>query len=393
MKNREILLVKLSAIGDVVHTLPSLTVLHQRFPEAHISWLVEEEASPLITHHPYLERVIVFKRKRWLNDFKHISRWYVTVQALLGFVKELRSTHYDLIIDFQGLLKSGLLVLLSRGKRKAGYDKTRELSYWFLNEKIPPVSRDIHAVERNLLLVQALDAPSGSDTADASSSSQTPHCVWQDATTTVMQQPHRLGHDGSPGSAIALTEEEEKNVAGFLSDQQLSLETLLVIVHTQARWGTKRWTSRKIAELADRLIERYGAHIIFTGAKDDHPAIEETINLMRHRAVNAAGKTTLRELAYLVKQVKLIITTDSGPMHIAAAMGKPVVALFGPTSPRRTGPYTERALIVSAQLPCSPCFKRTCDRDKACMDEISVDAVLAAVDKQMGAIGAQLHAQ
>ena len=178
----------------------------------------------------------------------------------------------------------------------------------------------------------------------------------------MIQQSYRQGHDGCPGSVFALTEEGEKNVAGFLSDQQLSLDTLLVIIHTQARWGTKRWTSRKIAELADRLIERYGAHIIFTGAEDDHPAIQELVGLMKHTAVNAAGKTALRELAYLVKHAKLMVTTDSGPMHIAAAMGTPVVALFGPTSPRRTGPYTERALIVGPQLACSPCFKRTCAR-------------------------------
>lgn len=390
MRNREILIIKLSAIGDVVHTLPALTTLHQRFPEANIAWLVEEEAGALLTHHPYLKRVIVFKRKRWLKNLKHVSRWYATAQDMVSFIKELRSTNYDLIIDFQGLLKSGVLVLLSRGSRKAGYDKTRELSYCFLNERVPADSMDNHAVERNNNLVKALVAPvPGAGV----SSLKTPHCVWQDENTTVMKHPLHYRHLGHDGCTIAITEEEKKNVTRFLRDQQLSLDKRLVIVHTQARWDTKRWAPRKMAELSDRLIERYGAHIIFTGGKDDTPASEEIVTLMRHTAVNAAGKTTLKELACLLKHAKLMITTDSGPMHIAAAMGTPVVALFGPTAPWRTGPYTDNALTVSTHLPCSPCFKRRCDRGNTCMQGISVAAVLAAVDKQMGPIDTRVYAR
>jgi 3-deoxy-D-manno-octulosonic-acid transferase/heptosyltransferase-1 len=392
VRNREILIIKLSAIGDVVHTLPSLTALHQRFPEANITWLVEEEASTLLTNHPYLKRVIVFKRKRWLKNLKHVSLWYATAHDVVRFIKEVRTTNYDLIIDFQGLLKSGLLVFLSRGSRKAGYDKSRELSYCFLNERIPPVSIDTHAVERYRNLVQALDAPPLRSPGDDVSTSTTPHCVKQHDTSSVIKQPVCYRHDGRDDCTLVITEDEKKKVTSFLRDQQLSLDELLVTVHTQARWATKRWDLRKIAELSDVLIERYGAHIIFTGAKDDTHTIEEIVRFMRHKAVNAAGKTTLKELAYLLNHSRLMITTDSGPMHIAAAMGTPVVALFGPTAPWRTGPYTDKALIVTTHLDCSPCFKRKCDREKTCMSEISVAAVLAAVDKQMGPIHTRTHA-
>jgi lipopolysaccharide heptosyltransferase II len=251
---------------------------------------------------------------------------------------------------------------------------------------------DHHAVERNSNLVKALGAPSLGAPGDDACSLKTPHYLWQHETTTVMKQPLHYRHDGDEGCTISIAEEEKKNVASLLRDQQLSLDKLLVTVHTQARWVTKRWAPRKIAELSDRLIERYGAHIIFTGAKDDNPAIEEIVTFMRHKAVNASGRTTLKELAYLLKHSKLMITTDSGPMHIAAAMGTPVVALFGPTAPWRTGPYTDKALIVSTHLPCSPCFKRKCDRKKTCTNEISVAAVLAAVDEQMGPIHTRAHA-
>jgi ADP-heptose:LPS heptosyltransferase len=284
-----------------------------------------------------------------------------------------------------------VLVLLSRGRRKAGYDKTRELSYCFLNERIPPVSTDHHAIERNINLVKALGAPSFGAPGDDACSSKTPYYVWQNEKTTVMKQPPHYRLNGDDGCTISITEEERESVACFLRDQQLSLEQLLVTVNVQARWETKLWAPRKIAELSDRLIERYGAHIIFTGAQDDCVTIEKIVSLMRHKAVNASGKTTLKELAYLLKHSKLMISTDSGPMHIAASMGTPIVALFGPTAPWRTGPYTDKALIVSTHSPCSPCFKRKCDR-KTCMNEISVAAVLGAVDKQMRAIHARAHA-
>lgn len=384
MKNREILIVKLSAIGDVVHTLPSLAVLHQRLPGADITWLVEEEAGALIAHHPYLAKVIVFKRKRWLRNLRQVSRWYATARDVLSFIRELRSTRYDLVIDFQGLLKSGVLVLLSRGRRKAGYDKTREQSYRFLHERIPLPSGQYHAVERNINLVKALLEPSIAAAHGSAPSWKAPRHPLPHEKTTVMEQPlsWRLGvHDGY---AIAIGEAEKRNVASFLRDQQLSFDTLLVIVHTPARWETKLWDPRKAAELSDRLIERYGVHIIFTGASADSPAIEKIVALMEHRAVNACGKTTLKELAYLLKHAKLMITTDSGPMHIAAAMGTPVVALFGPTASWRTGPCTDRARIVRANTPCSPCFKRRCD-SKTCMHEISVAQVLAAVEREIGA--------
>ena len=111
----EILIVKLSAIGDVIHTLPALDALHRSFPESSITWLVEEKASAVVTEHPYLKEVIVSKRKRWLNDLKNPSRWYHTFKEIAVFIREVRSKEYDVVIDFQGLLKSGLLILLSRG--------------------------------------------------------------------------------------------------------------------------------------------------------------------------------------------------------------------------------------------------------------------------------------
>lgn len=343
----EILIVKLSAIGDVVHTLPALDALHHQFPESNINWVVEEKASDIIKGHPYLEKIIVSKRKRWLKNLKQPSLWYPTLREIVGFLRELRAKKYDVVIDFQGLFKSAMLVFLSRGKRKVGYGNTREMSSLFLNEKVPFYPLDKHAVERNINLVGHLGAK----------------C--DDITFPVI-----------------VDEEDRKKVDHFLSANGISASNPLISIHSQAGWASKKWDALKMARLSDKLIELYGAQIVFTGGSDEISSVEAIISQMQHSPVNAAGETSLKELAYLLSLSQLMITLDSGPMHIASAMGTPTVVLFGPTAPWRTGPYCNNAIIIRKQLSCSPCFKRECD-SRACMEGISIDEVLKAVDRQI----------
>jgi len=343
----EILIIKLSAIGDVIHTLPALDALYHRFPESNITWVVEEKASDIIKDNPYLKKVIVSKRKRWLKNVKKPSLWYPTLKEIINFIRELRSQEYDVVVDFQGLLKSAVLVFFSRGKRRIGYSKTREMSSLFLNERIPPYPLARHAVERNIDLVGYLGA--------------------------------KLDKVTFP---IFIGEDDKKKVELLFSAHKFDKSRPLIAINSQATWETKRWVPLKMAKLSDRLIEIYDAQIIFTGGEDDYSSIENILSLIHHTAINASGKTSLKELAYLLSLSNLLITTDSGPMHIASAMGTPTVALFGPTAPWKTGPYCNNAIIIRNQLPCSPCFKRRCD-SSACMEEISVEEVLEAVDKQL----------
>ena len=343
----EILIVKLSAIGDVMHTLPALDALHHQFPESTINWVVEEKASDIIKDHPYLEKVIISKRKRWLKDLKKPSLWYPALREIMGFIRELRAKKYDVVIDFQGLLKSGILVFLSRGKRKMGYSNAREMSSFFLNEKVPFYSLDKHAVERNINLVRYLGA-----------------------------KPDDIKFP------VIVAEEDRKKIDSFISVHGLSASKPLIAIHSQAGWATKRWGPLKMARLADTLVELHAAQIVFTGGSDEILSIEAIMSQMQHLSVNAAGETSLKELACLLSLSRLMITVDSGPMHIASAMGTPTVVLFGPTAPWRTGPYFNNAIIIRKQLSCSPCFKRECD-SRSCMEEISIDEVLTAVDRQI----------
>jgi 3-deoxy-D-manno-octulosonic-acid transferase/heptosyltransferase-1 len=156
-------------------------------------------------------------------------------------------------------------------------------------------------------------------------------------------------------------------------------------VSPQALWETKLWSDQKFAQLSERILQELNVPVVFTGG--DASATEGIQSFMTLPSVDLAGRTTLRDLACLFRQASLLVTTDSGPMHLAAAVETPVVALFGPTDPARTGPYGDGHTVIRMEMPCSPCFFRTCDT-KLCMREITVEDVFQAVRKKLGEISA-----
>ena len=338
-----ILIVKLSAIGDVVHTLPSLAALRNFYPDAHITWVIEEASSDLIQGHPYLDRVIISRRKKWIDDLKH-GRIDKSLREMKSFIHDLKARPYDLVIDFHGLFKSAMVVSLSSGKRKLGYDSMQELSGFFLNEKIPEDMKK-HAVERYL------------------------------------DFPRYLGADVKEAEfLIPIGEENKRNVEGLLRTQGIEKEDKYVTISPVALWETKLWEDEKFAHLCDLITEEQKVKVVFTGS--DRGKLERIQSLMKSSSINLGGKTTLRDLAYLYQLASLLITTDSGPMHIAAAVGTPVIALFGPTDPLRTGPYGKGHGVMRKELPCSPCFLKKCD-SKKCMRDITVEEVFQAVKEKL----------
>lgn len=336
-----ILIVKLSAIGDVVHTLPSLAALRKHYPAAHITWVIEEAAADLIAGHPYLDRVLVSRRKIWIRDIKNGRNVSAVFREISAFVRTLRDRPYDLVIDFHGLFKSAVVVLLSGGKRKLGYDSMQEMSGLFLNEKIRE-DMEKHAVDRYL------------------------------------DFPRYLGADASaPEFLIPLEEENRLRIDSLLSEEGIDRGTPFIAVNPVAYWKTKLWRDERFALLCDSIMEELGIPIILTGGSGDR-SLSRIERLMKNPCINFAGKTTLRDLAALYQRARLVVTTDSGPMHIAAAMGTPTVALFGPTNPDRTGPYGAGHRVVRKDLHCSPCLRKECDTMQ-CMRDISVEEVLNAV--------------
>ena len=343
----KILIVKMSAIGDVLHTLPALNALREHFPEAEITWLVEEAAADLVVGHTALNRVIISGRKRWVQDLFSPSRMN-TIREIIVFLRTLRDTRYDVVLDFQALLKSAAMVALARGSRKIGFDRGMdhmEHSYLLLNERIPPVSMEVHALVRNLMMLRPLGI-----------------------------RTQKVTY----GLPIGAKDRERARMLLQMTDGSSGRRR--IAVNPVAKWPTKLWEPDKFSKLADRMAKQLDADVFFTGSAEDKPMIDGITRKMSCRFWNLAGKTSLKELAALYEQVDLLVSTDTGPMHLGAAVETPVVALFGPTAPWRTGPFGNRHRVVRADVHCSPCFKRDCET-AVCMNNISVEHVFREVKK------------
>jgi heptosyltransferase-1 len=340
VRTMKILIIKLSAIGDVVQTLPALEAIKKKYPHSEITWVVENAAADILEGHPLIKLLLVSHRRAWLRMLRNPFTAWRGISNIIRFVRTLRSIRYDIAIDFQGLFKSGVLIGLAHADRKIGFDRTREYSYLFLNERLPPYDIEKHALERYLDIARYLGAREVS-------------------------------------AACALP------IEGMYEKIRQRIDTVkpagrrLVVMNPGARWTTKLWPESSFAELADRLIEEKNATIIFSGSRDDRGMIQRIIALMHgHGAENWAGETTLKELAALASASDLFVTTDTGSMHLAAAAGAKVLALFGPTAPWRTGPSGGSSIVVRSGIDCSPCFQRTCGKNVKCMTGITVSDVM-----------------
>lgn len=338
---KRILIIKPSSLGDVVHALPVLYALRAAYPGARIAWLVSRSFAPLLENHPLLDEVIIFDRRRF-------GRMLQSPRILLDFcrfVVGLRRRRFDLVVDLQGLVRSGFLAFASGARRRVGFASARELAWLFYSQRVRCPNRESHAVDKNLHLARAMDLP-------------------------VDEPRFPLGLQDAELSAA------RRRLAQAASDSGERFTALII----GARWDTKRWRADRWAELIDRLAVAGCARCALLGGPDDLAFADKIRSATRVPTFNLVGQTSLRELAALLAIAELVICHDSGPMHIAAALGKPIVALFGPTNPRRTGPFCNTARIVSLPLDCAPCYRRRCPLEHHdCMQKLDVETVLAHV--------------
>lgn len=325
---KKILIIKPSSLGDIVHSLPFLNAVKDAFPFAEIHWVVAKGLEGLLENHPMIKRLWIINKDQW----KSLSRIRQTVFEFIDLFKALEKESYDIVIDLQGLLRSGILAYATRCLVRIGFKEAREGSSLFYTHKIKG-EKELHAVDRCLKIASAI----GCETRQVS-------------------------------FPMPLIKESEK-----IKALKKDFGDYAVLV-PGARWKTKRWQPAKFG----RLISMLDMKTVIVGGLMDTEIAKDIEICSAGKALSMAGKTDIKELISIIRGARCVISNDSGPMHIAAALNIPVVAIFGPTNPIRTGPYGKNNVIVRAGIECAPCYKKDCKTIK-CMDSISIEKVYKAI--------------
>jgi len=344
---RRILIIKPSSPGDILHALPVLRGLRRRYPDAHIAWLVASAFVDLVEKDAELNEVIPFDRKR----FGRVGRSLTVTAEFVLFLRGLRRRRFDLVIDLQGLFRSGFIARATGAAVRIGPAEARELAGLFHTHRLPRRDRDAHAVEKNYALAEVLgfdDAPARFEQSIIDADRQ--------AAAQLLKQ------------------------AGFLPGERFA------VLVPATRWETKCWPAERFGLLARRLRDAQHIDSVLVGGPGDRALGEAAADASGGAAKNLCGTTTLRELAALIEKSAIVITADSTPMHMAAALDRPLVALFGPTSPNRTGPYERMGDVLRLDLDCAPCYfrkLRQCPHAHACMQQLDVEQVFAAASSRL----------
>lgn len=336
MEYKNILIIKMSSLGDVLHTLPFVAALRERFPRARLTWLVHPQFGAFVPDPPVVDEVIHFDKVKF-NKMGLCDKWsyFKEMRALLHYKK------FDLVIDLQGLFKSAVLAAISGCDNRIGYCEMREGS-GFVSKAITGAHATDHVIERYLDVARYLGC-----------------------TINEIQFP-------MPDLQKEWLAVQEKTEA---------VEESYVVLVPGARWETKKWPAAHFAKLAEMIIHD-GKQVVLAGGPEDIP-LGAQISGMVSGVSDLTGKTSLRELGAVIQHCTAYISGDTGPLFIAAAMKRPLVALYGPTRPDRTGPYGNRqATIITAPVSCAGCLKKHCDK-WICMNSITPETVFDEYKKKV----------
>ncbi len=324
---QRIALIKPSALGDIVHSLPVLTALRRRFPQAHITWIVNRSYEPLLRGHRDLDATLPFDRG---------SRggWARSLVSYGRFLVELRRQHFDLVLDLQGLLRSGLMAAATQAIRRVGLSSAREGAPRFYTDLVPVTDyENLHAVDRYWRMAEAFGV------------GDLPKEFYVPISEDVRQWAQRTLRD-YPRPWLALG--------------------------VGSRWPTKRWLPEYFAELAQRAQQHFGGTIFFIGGREETTLAAEVRARLTRPTRDLTGRTTLPQLAAVLEQMDVLLANDTGPLHLAAALGRPVVAPYTCTSVRQTGPYGAFRHAVETKVWCQGSRRRSCRRME-CMAELTPD--------------------
>ena len=331
----KILIVEVNWLGDVLFSTPAIKALRKKFPDSHIACLIVPRVREILAHNPNINELII-------NDEKGLHKG---LSGNMKLARELKEKKFDMAVLFHRSFTRALITYWAGIPQRIGYSTWKRSL--LLTQAIPMPKKDsLHRVDYYLTIVE----PLGCDTDDRF-------------------------------YEFFTSEKDNTFIENLLQQEAISAGDFTVCLNPGGNWLPKRWPKEHFARLADRLIAEYQAKVIFSGSNEDVPLIKEIASLMKHPPIITAGKTSVTQSACLFKKAKVVISADSGPLHIAAAVGANIIALFGPTSHLITGPLGRGAIkILHKDIIgcCIPCYDTNCD-DNRCMRELSVEEVFSAV--------------
>jgi lipopolysaccharide heptosyltransferase I len=335
----KILILKPSSLGDVVQSIPVLRMLKKHLPQSEIHWWISTGLSSLLECDPDLAGIVPFDRQRWTTP-----RFW---REIVRDIRALRGRQFDWVIDLQSLARSAIVAWMARGTHTIGLADYREGAPALYDAAVPRPSHQTHAVDWYLEVLKALGVPI------------------------------RWDFDWMP---------VRKDVCARMDDKWPVRQERWILFQPGARWLNKRWPVEHFGKLAQTLLSRdRGLRIGIIGSRQETDLAEAIAAYAPASCLNLAGQTSLPEMVEWIRASRLLVTNDTGPMHIAAALGTPIVAIFGPTSPHRTGPYRQIDKALGAGLPCAPCMKSHCFHLKhmECMHGVEPARVADEVAKRM----------
>lgn len=339
-QQKKVLITKLGAVGDLVLAVPSFRMVRKRYPEAHISLLVDSKLIPLIQSCPYLDEVIAYDRS------VKKGAW----ERLFKLSKRLRQRAFDLSIDLQNNWRTHLLTFLGGIPKRYGYQ--RGGSGFLLTHPVVHWDKTLGPVEHQFQVLKRAGVIHFEDALELWSNSEADRLISKQLDT--------------------LRESSFDLRIGFA-------------VGASPRWPTKEWPIERFLELAKRLTQRFNCQVVLIGTEHDqeHSAVFDQVKLKS--VLNLIGKTTLTELVSLVKRLDILVTGDTAPLHMGSALGVRIVSIFGPTDPKRHTPPGEGLITLVKHIPCQPCYSGTCKISEKllCLREITVDEVFEAVERQI----------
>ncbi|MFL5240518.1 MAG: glycosyltransferase family 9 protein [Gemmataceae bacterium] len=325
---RRIALIKPSALGDILHSLPVLTALRRRYPQAQITWIINRAYQPLLDGHPHLDASLAFDR----GALRH--GWWRGMKTYASFVQQLRRRQFDLVVDLQGLMRTGLMSVATGARRRVGLSSAREGARWTYSDVLAVDDfHAMHAVDRYWLVANALGV--GGD-------------------------PKEFQLAINPG----MVSWAERELQGCPRPW--------IMLAVGSRWVTKRWLPQHFGLLVRQAQEEYGGTAVFVGTDDEAHLARETAGFLAGPFRDLSGATSLPQLAAILSLADVMVANDTGPLHLAAALGRPVVAPYTCTKVRLNGPYGAEASTVEARIWCQGSYLKRCARLE-CMAELTPD--------------------